>query len=119
MPLHYQGKKIKEVYYQGKKIKEAWYGGKRVFSSSIPVGTTIEFDILPAPATTTITLDPGEWRFVLADKGEVRVKENGTQIAYTFFNHGSPPSARVSGDKVQVENFYGIPTVLRATKISN
>lgn len=33
MPVHFGGRKVKELYLGGRKIKEAWYGGQKVYSS--------------------------------------------------------------------------------------
>ena len=32
MSIHFEGKKVREMYWAGRKVKEAWYGGERVFS---------------------------------------------------------------------------------------
>ena len=88
MPLHYQGKKIKDVYYQGRKIKEAWYQGRKVYTSTI-------IEVIPASASWSTSRDwlQGklqeyclDWPTVTEIPFEIDAR-NATSLAQLFANY--------------------------------
>ena len=61
MSIHFEGKKVREMYWAGRKVKEAWYGGERVFSGK-PV------EVMPALSGA---YDAQDWlRAKLTEYGE-------------------------------------------------